>query len=75
MGTVKEKLAYSGSYTTLLMVLMAQGTPSLNILNLRYVAAEFLHTVVGSFGLVLVAPVTAIIGGFIYFHRQPPEQE
>lgn len=64
-------LAYSGSYTTLLMVLIAQGTPTINILNLRYVAAEFLNTVVGSFGLVLVAPLTALLGGFIYSHWQP----
>jgi uncharacterized membrane protein len=64
-------LAYSGSYTTLLLVLIAQGTPTINILNLRYVAAEFLNTVVGSFGLVLVAPLTALLGGFIYSHWQP----
>lgn len=68
-------LAYSGSYTTLLMVLIAQGTPLINILNLRYVAAEFLHTVVGSFGLVLVAPMTAVIGGFVYDHWQPQKPE
>ncbi|ADK83225.1 YibE/F family protein [Sediminispirochaeta smaragdinae] len=56
-------LAYSGGYTALLMVFMAQGTPGINIVNLGYVAAEILHTLVGSFGLVLVAPFTAIIGG------------
>lgn len=59
-------LAYSGSYTTLLMVFLAQGTPGINILNLTYVSAEILHTLVGSFGLVLVPPVTALIGSFIY---------
>lgn len=59
-------LAYSGSYTTLLLLLVAQGTPTINILNLRFVAAEILNTLVGSFGLILVAPVTAVIGGIIY---------
>ncbi|MDC7226890.1 MAG: YibE/F family protein [Spirochaetales bacterium] len=59
-------LAYSGSYTAVLMVMMAQGTPAANILNLTYVSAEILHTLVGSFGLVLTAPFTALIGGFIY---------
>ncbi len=59
-------LAYSGSYTAVLMVMMAQGTPAANILNLTYVSAEILHTLVGSFGLVLTAPLTALIGGFIY---------
>ena len=59
-------LAYSGSYTAVLMVMMAQGTPAANILNLTYVSAEILHTLVGSFGLVLTAPLTALTGGIIY---------
>ena len=61
-------LAYSGGYTGLLMVFMAQGTPALNILNLNYVSAEILHTLVGSFGLVTVAPLTAFLGSFILLY-------
>jgi len=59
-------LAYSGGYTALLMVFIAQGTPLVNILNLTYVSAEILHTLVGSFGLVLVAPLTALIGSVLF---------
>lgn len=59
-------LAYSAGFTALLMVFIAQGIPVANILNLNYVAAELLQTIVGSFGLVTVAPLTAIIGGFLY---------
>ena len=59
-------LAYSGGYMALLMLFMAQGVPVANLLNLNYVAAEILHTLVGSFGLVTVAPFTAITGAFIY---------
>jgi uncharacterized membrane protein len=59
-------LAYSGSYMTMLMVFMGQGIPMVNILNLNYVAAEILHTIVGSFGLVTVAPFTALIGAILY---------
>ncbi|MBN2515366.1 MAG: YibE/F family protein [Deltaproteobacteria bacterium] len=59
-------LAYSSSYITLLMVFMAQGVPLANMLNLNYVAAEILNTIVGSFGLVTVAPFTAFIGALIY---------
>jgi uncharacterized membrane protein len=59
-------LAYSGGYMALLMVFMAQGVPVTNLLNLNYVAAEILHTLVGSFGLVSVAPFTALTGAFIY---------
>ncbi|QZT37919.1 YibE/F family protein [Halosquirtibacter xylanolyticus] len=62
-------LAYSGGFSALLMVFIAQGTPTINILNLNYVAGEILHTMIGSFGLVLVAPITAILGGIIYTRR------
>lgn len=58
-------LAYSGSYMGLFMVFIAQGTPLVNILNLNYVAAEILHTLIGSFGLVMVGPFTALIGGYL----------
>jgi uncharacterized membrane protein len=64
-------LAYSGGYTSLLMVFMAQGTPVVNILNLNYVSAEILHTLVGSFGLILVAPLTALIGSFLLTSCRP----
>lgn len=59
-------LAYSGGYMALLMVFMAQGVPVVNLLNLNYVAAEILNTLVGSFGLVSVAPFTALVGALIY---------
>jgi len=59
-------LAYSGGYISLLMVFIAQGTPLMNIFNLTYVAGEILHTLVGSFGIILVAPFTAILGGFLF---------
>ena len=65
MGTMTTTLlfAYSGGYVALLMVFMAQGTPISNILNYKYVAAEMIHTVIGSFGLVTVAPFTALCAG------------
>ena len=59
-------LAYSGGYITLVMAFMAQGVPLANLFNLIYVAAEVLKTVVGSFGLVMVAPFTAVVGGFVF---------
>ena len=49
----------------LLMVFMAQGTPVELMLNYKYVAAEIVHTIVGSFGLVTVAPLTAITSGLL----------
>lgn len=67
MGTMTTTLllAYSGGYIALLMVFMAQGTPVNHILNYKYVASEILDTVAGSFGLVTVAPFTAVVAGFI----------
>ncbi len=63
-------LAYSGSYIALLMVFMAQGTPLAFILNYKYVAAEIVHTIVGSFGLVTVAPLTAVTSGLLLTRRR-----
>lgn len=74
IGTMTTTLlfAYSGSFTFVLMVFMAQGTPMEYIFNVSYVAAEILLTLVGSFGLVLVAPVTALLGGFLYTAGSAP---
>lgn len=66
-------LAYSGGYTAMLMVFMAQGTPLINVANITYVSAEILHTMVGSFGLVLVAPITAFVGGAVFSHSRTAE--
>lgn len=72
MGTMTTTLllAYSGGYIALLMVFMAQGTPLYNILNYKYVAAELIHTVIGSFGLVSVAPFTALCAGVLLCRSQ-----
>jgi uncharacterized membrane protein len=68
VGTMTTTLlfAYSGGYIALLMMFMAQGVPLGNLFNLIYVAAEVLNTLVGSFGLVTVAPFTALVGAFLF---------
>lgn len=72
MGTMTTTLllAYSGGYIALLMVFMAQGTPVANILNYKYVASEIIDTIVGSFGLVTVAPLTAVTSGILLTKRK-----
>lgn len=62
-------LAYSGGYMTLLMTFAAQGMSPVDFINNPQVAAEMVKTLVGSFGLVLVAPLTALAGGWFYFPR------
>lgn len=58
-------LAYSGGYLTLLMLFAAQGTEPVSFLNSTMVSAELVKTLVGSFGLVLVAPFTAAVGAWL----------
>ena len=67
VGTMTTTLlfAYSGGYLTLLMVFAAQGTPPLVFLNSTIVSAEAVKTLVGSFGLVLVAPFTALVAAAV----------
>ncbi|MCD6560665.1 MAG: YibE/F family protein [Deltaproteobacteria bacterium] len=59
-------LAYSGGYTALLMNFMGEGLKLKQILNINFVASEILNIFVGSFGVVAVAPFTAIIGAVMY---------
>ena len=47
-------------------VFQIQGVPMANMLNLNYIIAEFLNTILGSFGLITVAPFTAIVGGYVF---------
>lgn len=77
MGTMTTTLllAYSGGYVALLMVFMAQGTPLTHIFNYKYVAAEIIHTVLGSFGLVTVAPFTALCSGLLLTRKRDAESD
>ena len=63
-------LAYSGGYLTLLMVFAVQGTRPLDFINSTLVSAEVVKTLVGSFGLVLVAPFTALVSAAVYGWRR-----
>lgn len=59
-------LAYSGGYITLLMVFAAEGVKPVDFINTNIVSTEFVKTLVGSFGLVLVAPFTSLVAAFIF---------
>ncbi len=73
--TTTLMLAYTGSYSSLLLVFIAQGIPLANVLNMQYVSAEILHTLVGSFGLVTVAPFTAAVSAFLFAPEAVTERE
>ncbi|WP_300157626.1 YibE/F family protein [Solidesulfovibrio sp.] len=55
-------LAYCGGSLALLMVVMAQGVPLINVATMPHVAAEIANTLIGSLGLVTAAPLTALAG-------------
>lgn len=59
--TTPLMLAYSGNYLSMLMYFAGQGTPLMDIINLKYVASQLLNTLVGSFGLAAAAALTALI--------------
>ncbi|MFH1513372.1 MAG: YibE/F family protein [Bacillota bacterium] len=73
LGTMATTLmlAYSGNYLSMLMYFAGQGTPPGDIINLKYIASQLLNTLVGSFGLVATASITAVIASVMYV---PPGQ-
>lgn len=71
IGTMSTTLllAYSGSYLTLLMLFQVKNASFLRMINLKMVSAEIMRTLIGSIGLILVAPLTAVITAFILNHE------
>lgn len=59
-------LAYSGGFLTLMMLFMERNTTILQILNMKMVTSEIIKIIIGSIGLVVVAPITTYIASFIY---------
>ena len=54
-----------GGSLALLMVVMAPGVPLITVATMPHVAAEIANTLVGSFGLVTAAPLTAVAGALL----------
>ena len=69
--TTTLMLAYSGNYLSMLMYFVGQGTPVTDVINLKYVASQLLNTLVGSFGLVAAAPLTALVASAAYTRVRP----
>lgn len=73
--TTTLMLAYSGSYLSMMMYFAGQGTPVMDILNLKYVSSQLLNTLVGSFGLVAAAPLSALIACWIYLRKNRQDSD
>lgn len=71
IGTMSTTLllAYSGGSLTMLMYLLSRGISVWRMMNMNYLASEILKTVSGSIGLILAAPLTAIVTGWILAPR------
>ena len=73
--TTPLMLAYSGNYLSMLMYFAGQGTPLMDIINLKYVASQLLNTtMVGSFGLTAATPLTALIATGMYLQKPKPAE-
>lgn len=59
-------LAYSGGFLTLMILFLERNTTLLQILNMKLVTSEVIKIIIGSIGLVVVAPITTYIASFIY---------
>lgn len=68
-------LAYSGSYLTLMMLFRIMNTSLIRVLNLKIFAAEIMRIVIGSTALLFVAPITAIIAGYVLTCEMPIKQK
>lgn len=72
LGTMTTTLllAYSGGYLTLIMLFYIRDASLHKIINMQIVAAELMRTLVGSIGLIIVAPTTAILAAFLMTKRE-----
>ncbi len=59
-------LAYTGSALPLLVLLYVSDVSAIRALNLELVAAEVVHTLVGSIGLVLAVPFTTLVAAAMF---------
>ncbi len=68
MGTMSNTLilAYTGSSIPILLIFMSYDTSVSKILNLDLIATEIVRALVGSIGLVIAIPITALCAGLIF---------
>ena len=71
LGTMTTTLllAYMSVNIFLIMIFTANETSLPRVLNITIVSHEILRIVAGSIGMVIIAPITAIVAGFLYRNR------
>jgi uncharacterized membrane protein len=58
--------AYIGTSVGVILLVSHTNTPLIEFLNYGFVAEEIIRAIIGSFGLMVSIPVTAIIASFLY---------
>lgn len=75
MGTMTNTLvlAYVGGSLPLILLLMMQKTdyPMVKIINFDLIASEILRSLVGSLGLIMCIPLTALFAGLLFSIGRP----
>jgi len=68
MGTMSNTLilAYTGTSIPLLLLFMAYEQPFIKLINMDFLATEFIRALSGSIGLILAIPITAVISGLLF---------
>lgn len=66
-------LAYSGSFLTLMLYFNVSGTSFIRLLNMKIFTTEVMRILIGSMALLLVAPITAFISGYILKYDKKKE--
>jgi uncharacterized membrane protein len=68
LGTMLNTLilAYIGSSMSLILLITAHNPVPMMLLNTEMIIVEFLRALVGSFGMLLAIPLTAVICGWLY---------
>ena len=74
LGTMLNTLilAYIGSSLSLILLIVSHTTSYTELLNMEMVIVEFLRALVGSFGMLLTIPLTAVICGWLYSNKATP---
>jgi uncharacterized membrane protein len=71
LGTMTTTLlmAYMSVNIFLVMIFTAKGTSLTRFLNITMVSHEILRIMAASIGMVMIAPITAIVAGLLYHHQ------
>ena len=76
MGTMVNTLilAFVGSALNLLLIIYAYGIPIGQLINTDLVGIQIIQGIAGSIGIILTAPLTAVLSAFLSARRKAAEQ-